>query len=270
MSSPRSPVRGPARGHEDLVGDDRSAVPEGDGDLGRRARARDPGHAASRPGRRRRRPQGRRDHLAREGLGPAEQPVPALHDGDSRAPSAPKAWAISHATTPPPRTTSRSGTCSALVASRLVHGRASRRPGTAGRRRAADRQDERRAFARYVVPSTSTVRSAGQAAPEPRMRSMPAESSQVFAVAVVVVRDERALGARRPPAACSVARRSTPRTPLGGVRGVDRAQQRLGGDARPEAALAADEPPLDDRDLSARAARRGRRRSHRPARPRGR
>jgi hypothetical protein len=42
------------------------------------------------------------------------------------------AWAISTPTTPPPRIASRSGTCFAVVASRLVHGFASRRPSIGG------------------------------------------------------------------------------------------------------------------------------------------
>lgn len=47
-------------------------------------------------------------------------------------PSARNAVAISTATTPPPTTASRSGTCRAAVACRLVHGRTSASPGRSG------------------------------------------------------------------------------------------------------------------------------------------
>ncbi len=49
-----------------------------------------------------------------------------------RAPSPCMACAISHATTPPPITTRRSGTDVVAVTSWLVHGRASARPGVGG------------------------------------------------------------------------------------------------------------------------------------------
>ena len=47
-------------------------------------------------------------------------------------PSVLQACAISTPTTPPPRMARRAGTCFAVVASRLVHGRASRRPSIGG------------------------------------------------------------------------------------------------------------------------------------------
>ena len=50
----------------------------------------------------------------------------------SRAPSRFQAWAISHPTTPPPRTSSRSGTAFALTMSRLSQARTSRRPSIGG------------------------------------------------------------------------------------------------------------------------------------------
>ena len=95
-------------------------------------------------------------------------------------PSAAKTWAISHATTPPPSTTSRWGTVEAAVASMLVHGCASRRPGMSGTAAAVPVARTTATCARYVVPSTSTARSPARR-PLPRIRSMPAESSQVLA-----------------------------------------------------------------------------------------
>ena len=82
----------------------------------------------------------------------------------SSLPSDRHAVASSHATGPPPSTTSRRGAASALVASRLVHGAASARPGIGGSRGAVPVATTTACSARMVtVPpsgrSTSTVRS---------------------------------------------------------------------------------------------------------------
>lgn len=96
-------------------------------------------------------------------------------------PSACHAVAISVATTPPPRIASRAGTSFALVASRLVHGRSSSRPGSGGS--AADVPVQTATACRAVSSSTSpsgvvTVTCFGPASrPCPRIRLIPALSS---------------------------------------------------------------------------------------------
>ena len=68
----------------------------------------------------------------------------------------------------------------APVASTFVHGCASRSPGMSGTAGAVPVARTTATFAWYVVPSTSTVRGP-VSRPDPRMSSMPADSSQVVA-----------------------------------------------------------------------------------------
>lgn len=89
--------------------------------------------------------------------------------------------ADSHATTPPPRTTTRRGTSWTLVTSREVHGAASRSPSMGGRA-APDpvaRTTACRAVSVRVVPSASSTATAFSPAsrPCPRTRVIPVLSS---------------------------------------------------------------------------------------------
>ncbi|GAA3073727.1 hypothetical protein GCM10020254_16940 [Streptomyces goshikiensis] len=97
-------------------------------------------------------------------------------------PSEAQAVAISQATTPPPMTTSRAGTASAAVASRLVHAPIPSSPGTDGRaasvpglRTTARRAESVRSPPAAVVTAT---RRSPASRPWPRTRVMPAPRSQ--------------------------------------------------------------------------------------------
>ena len=101
----------------------------------------------------------------------------------SSVPSCFHAVAISHATTPPPRIAKRRGTVRALVASRLVHGCASARPGTSGiaGRLPVQTATACRAVRFVVIPSLSVTdtRRSPVNLPWPRNRSILASRSHV-------------------------------------------------------------------------------------------
>ncbi len=98
-------------------------------------------------------------------------------------PSDAKAVAISAATTPPPMTTIEVGTTSTLVASRLVHGCDSARPGMSGRSAAVPVETTTACAASCSVTDPSGAVTVTRRGPEmrpwPRARSMPMPSSQL-------------------------------------------------------------------------------------------
>ena len=192
-------------------------------------------------------------------------------------PSEPYACDISTPTTPPPRITIESGISLAVVASRLVHASSIwSRPsigGIAGSVPPA-RKTALRASSSSVPPSwSSTVtRPLAGHPPAAAHERDPAvlEPRQLRGV-VEVVDDLVAAGEHAP---------ATSSSPVDGLRRArDPAhlgerlvgpQQRLRGHARPERALAADEPVLDDRHLEARRPRACPPPPRRPARRRSR
>ena len=97
-------------------------------------------------------------------------------------PSDAKTMAISHATTPPPTMARRGGTLDALVASRLVHGRASASPGTRGTAARLPVHTETAAVARSSIDAplslSTTTRRSPTRRPCPRTRSSPLLSIQ--------------------------------------------------------------------------------------------
>jgi hypothetical protein len=99
----------------------------------------------------------------------------------SSAPSPRYAKASSQATTPPPSTASRRGTTSLLVASRLVHGFASARPGTGGTAASLPtaRTTACRAVNTWVEPSCAwtTTRFSPSSRPCPRTAWVPVPST---------------------------------------------------------------------------------------------
>ncbi len=185
-------------------------------------------------------------------------------------PSPAYAWAISHATTPPPRTTSRSGTCSALVASMLVQGRASRRPSIGG------------TAAEVPVASTTACRATSTTGspPAPRPRpDAPRPGARGRGPGRCPRRPASRLRAGVVPGAGPVVapgqhlgdvHLAGPHAahPVGRGRQVHRPQQRLGRDAGVEAALAARPAAAPRSRPTGRRGGPARRRSHRPARRR--
>ena len=99
----------------------------------------------------------------------------------SSVPSWRHAVAISQATTPPPRMASRRGARLALVASRLVHGRAAASPGVGGiaARLPVHTATARRAVSSTVVPPSpvTVTRRSPARRPWPRRRAIPFFSS---------------------------------------------------------------------------------------------
>ena len=187
------------------------------------------------------------------GAGSRESTCSAMSTITASPPSRRTAWPISTPTGPPPRINRRRGISFIEVTSRLLQTpSSSRRPGTGGTTGSAP-------FARTIwsavwrTPSTSTT--PGPASrPVPRSRPMPLSASQRSCPASEWSETMKSRQARAASTSTSARRRCL-------ARAVDRLagpQQRLGGNAGPVGALAADQLTLDDRDAQAALGQRAR------------
>ena len=125
----------------------------------------------------------------------------------TREPKDAKASAISTPTVPPPRTTRLGGTSSAVTASRLVHGRASRSPGIGGTTGSVPVAMTTARRAASVSSPTCTVRSP-VIRPWPRTSAMPRSSSHGVWLSssrwlMTSSRRSSAAGTSRPSTACA-------------------------------------------------------------------
>ena len=233
---------------EQLVASTRRAVVELEHDLAV-ARETRVGRGAAAARRRRARAAPSSTCVARERLLAGDQPVAALDERHVRAERRRRLRQLDadHAAAEDaqPR---RAPRC-AVVASRFVHGRASRRPGIGGMRRRRARRDD---DARWRATSTSSptrTRRSPSSAPRPRTSVDAALSSHGSCAASSrswITSSRRAAPRRRrvPVAASQPRDAPRPREQLA------RPQQRLRRHARVVRALAADERLLDDRDGS--------------------
>ena len=153
-------------------------------------------------------------------------------------------------TTPPPRTTSRSGISLVVVASRFVHAPSiSSRPGIGGIFGAGARRQEDGALGLDLLVADADAPLAGEPAVAADQLDPPVLEPRQLRVVVEVVDDLVAPRERRRDVELAGHRLGGARDPLDLRERLVGPQQRLRGHARPERALAADQPVLDDRDL---------------------